>query len=463
MSIPSQNVNAWVIIGEDEPSGSSYKTPGSSYQTLIDYTVYQSTDQVNMGFFITLPTSSTTVPTGDGSQYTLQLGGASSVHKDGSTTQDYMNWMIQDSRTNNPNIKLLAMLAYDKPYIANVLNPNATPAQQQQNATNFANNLVTYLVNYGLDGFDVDWESPLDYETPTADFIMFFTSIRTAFDTYNSSGTGSQLYLTLSPADTTNMDGPTVNNNIDWLNLQLYSGFTSPSDFTGIGIQQDLLQYGCKFESIGNGDPQPDQTALEAYQGYTSGNYEIAINWRINSDDFNYEQASQIILYQMINNNSMLFDDSQTMALAGNPPITGLMIRHGEVLDAIQPTNTGSFQSTPAVYTLPQHGGNGGSVSNVQLNTGEFITEISGYTGTWFGWQCVLQISFITSSGRTLGPYGTMTNATTKDPFSLTAPVGQSYIAFSGTLINVPLASGNYTNIIASINATAAVPNGNFS
>jgi len=473
MSIPKKNANAWLLIGEDNPSGSSYKTPGSCYQTLIDFGVYKSTDQVNLCFYITVPTGATTVPAGDGSQYTLELGNATDTHPDGSTNQQYMDWAIADSRASNPDIKLFAMLGYDKAYISQVLNQGGTsPTQRQQNATHFANNLVQYLVHYDLDGFDVDWEAPLydNNYTTKDDFKLFFSAIRTSIDQYNSSNPKArQLYLTLSPAYTTNMDVDTVNDHVDWLNLQVYSGFSDPSTFLNYGIDKRLLQYGCKFESMGNGIVTPKQTAVEAYAGYSDPNWEyvLAINWRLNSGNFHYEQASQIFLAEMIHGTGMTFDDSNAMRLGGYPPITSIKVRHGEVLDALQYVNKGSFTNSEGTigvttYTPPRRGGGGGSEDTISLSNGELITEVTGYTGVWFGWNCVLQISFKTNKGNTFGPYGNMRNATTKNPFTWTPEGGESLICFSGELVNVPLSSGGRTDVIKSLTPVFKVASGNF-
>lgn len=97
MGTPSKSVNAWIFLEEDEPSGTSYLSPNSCYQSLIDYGVYNSTDMVSICWVNTLPTSSTTVPPGDGSSYTVQL--QTKTHPDGSSNQQYMDWLIQDSRS----------------------------------------------------------------------------------------------------------------------------------------------------------------------------------------------------------------------------------------------------------------------------------------------------------------------------------------------------------------------------
>jgi hypothetical protein len=90
------------------------------------------------------------------------------------------------------------------------------------------------------------------------------------------------------------------------------------------------------------------------------------------------------------------------------------------------------------------------------IPTGDSIAEVSGYTGIWFGWECVLQITLTTRNGTIFGPFGTMNNASSKIPFSYKAPQGQSIVAFSGATVEVPLAGGGTTHIVASLDASYA-------
>jgi len=441
-------VNAWTFLLEDDPSGTSYKTPGSSYQNAVQYDVYQSTDMVSICWVETVPTSATTVPAGNGSTYTVQL--QQSTHPDGSTNQQYMEWLIQDARAANPNIKLLVMLGYGATYITEIF--SGDQSQWQQNATDFANNLVAYLQNYGLDGFDVDWESPLSDNGTPQQFALLFTAIRTAFQ-----ATGKQYYLTLSPAAVGTLDAPTVNDSFDFVNLQLYSGFTCPEYFTQAGVDASKLAYGAKFEPNGGVAYQTAQQAAAFYAPSCQDqrSYDIFTTWRLNSNNFQYEQAQQMILYQLVHGiQGPSFSDANIVGAAGNPPITQLVVRSGDVLDAIQATNTGSFDENTVTYTLLQHGGDGGHADTVALAQGDTIAEVSGYTGYWYGWNVVLQITLTSRDGVVYGPFGTMAGADTQTPFSYTAPQGQSVVAFSGSTVTVPLAGGGTTDVIATLDVT---------
>lgn len=447
MSKVEKSVNAWIFLLEDEPKGSGYKSPNSCYQSLIDHGVYNCIDMLSICWVNTVPTSASTIPPGDGSTFTIQL--QQDAHPDGTPNQDYMGWLIEDARNSNPGIKLQVCLGYGADELTQIFSQDGS--KWQQNATDYANNVLAYLNHYGLDGFDVDWEYPLSDAGTSHQFALIFTAIRAAFNTQSK-----RLYLTLSPASVGTLDAPTINDAFDFISLQLYSGFTQPGDYTAAGVEQSLLAYGAKFESIGEGQPCPYQDAQAAYEGYTGGGYTVATQWRLNSGNYQFEQAQQMILHQLVHGLSVpAFDDTAIVGAAGNPPISQLVIRSGEVLDALQATNTGSYADCkqPLHYVLAQHGGNGGDSDVVALAPGDVVAEISGYTGNWFGWDCVLQITITTRGGAVFGPFGTMNNASSQTPFSLVAPTGQSIVAFSGSLVEVPLADGGSTQIIASLSA----------
>jgi len=428
MSAPNKSVNAWIFLNEDEPPGSTYKTPGSSYQSLIEYGVYNNMDMLNMCFVEVLQTSPDTIPPGDGSSYTIRMGAPQH-------NQAYMDWLIQDARQANPNIKLLVTLVWGT---ENMLSQifSADQSQWQQEAAAFAANLKAYLDHFQLDGFDVDWEYPICYGGSQQQFAILFTAVRAAF------GTGGRYLLTLSPAEVGNLDAPTVNSAFDFVTLQLYAGI-SPQEFIDAGIQADLLAYGAKFES-------GFQTAQEAYEGYQAGGYAVATQWRLNSTNFHFEQAQQMILYQLVwGPAGAAFDDTPIAGAAGTPLISSIAVRSGEVLDSIQVTNRGGPDQSS--YQMPQHGGNGGQANTVTIAEGDGIAGISGYTGTWFGWDCVLQLTITTKMGQVFGPFGTMANASSSTPFSYTAPANQTIVAFAGTVVEVPEAGGGTSFIVASL------------
>jgi len=284
-------VNAWIFLNEDEPASTSYHTPNSCYQALIQDNVYQSIDILYICFVIIVPTNATTIPAGDGSSYTINISASS--HPGGLTNQDYMDYIIRDGRENNPNIKIAVTLNWsDKNLLSNIfLNSDYSP---QQNAANFATNLMTYLKSYDLDGFDIDWEYPTSEQTSQKQLRLLLNAIGTKF----KQQTDKHYYLTLSPTEVGNLDASAVNNNVDFINLQLHEG-TIPDAFINAGFNENIFAYGAKFES-------GYQTALRAFQDNEANyRYNAFTCWRLNSGNYKFEQAQQRMLYQLVYTQSL--------------------------------------------------------------------------------------------------------------------------------------------------------------
>ncbi|HYR10515.1 MAG TPA: glycoside hydrolase family 18 protein [Longimicrobium sp.] len=274
MSTTTQMVNAWLFINGENPTGVGYSDPGSSYQALLQNDVYQSIDVLFLAFF-------TTVPVGDGT-YTIEIGGGVQ------STVDLVQYVINSARQNNPDIRIVATLGYGSgTNISKIFpdpdNPDAASAEA------FAANLVAYLQASGLNGLDLDWESPISGDTTQEQFATFVNAVGKAF-----AQQPQKYYLTISPAVATNLDAAAVNANVDFVNLQLYSGFTFPRDFTRLGINASLFAYGAAFA---NGT----QTAQGAFDDNNAKyGYPIYTVWQMNPADFAYAQAQQKELYALV-------------------------------------------------------------------------------------------------------------------------------------------------------------------
>lgn len=434
MAIPVPSVGAWILPSEEDPPNTPYSDPQGSYQSLIVNGVYKSVDILNICFVDTVSTSN---------GYTIALGEC--THTGGVTNLQYMQWIIADARAANPDIKILVTMGYAADEISQLF--SGPSSGWPQVLDQYAQNIIAYLQAYDLDGLDVDWESPFCDMTSQSQFQQAFTAIGTAFQ-------GTPYILSMCPNETLNLHAPTVNTYFDIVTLQIY-GAATRKEFVDYGITPELLGYGAKFESEGNGDTTPHQDAQQAYAGYKSGPYDKLTQWRLNSGDFQFEQAQQMILYELIKGSSTgPFDDAPIVSAAGNPAIVTLNIRSGDVLDAIQAVNSNVWSGNTLTYTLLQHGGTGGQPAAITVPSGDAIVGVSGYTGIWFGWQCVVQITVHLQSGATYGPYGTMNGASGQTPFSWTAPPGQSIVAFSGTVETVPMAGVGSGNIVTSLSAT---------
>jgi Glycosyl hydrolases family 18/Jacalin-like lectin domain len=446
MNVSNKGVNAWIFLDEDNPSGTNYNDPTSCYQTLNTYDVYNATNMVNICFFVTVKKDETS--------YTLELGNKDTKHPSSipgnhttPTTQDYLQYVIRDAKAANSSMKFLATLGYSDTLLKNIF---VSGQKDRVSAINFASNLVSYLGDNNLDGLDVDWEGAMIYSITTEQFTLLFKAIRKAFD-----DSGNKYYLTFSPAGTGNMVGTSVNETADWVNLQVYGG-ADPSQYTDIGVDRDLLAYGAKFESENSVEVAPHQTPQNAYAAYTQYSNAQTTQWRLNSGNYQSEQAYQIIYYQLIYGSGMSFDDANTIAVAGYPMISSLDIRHGDVINALQNINSGSFtfngHSVTIDYQVPRHGGDSGQLTTIDIPSSDPLTEITITTGIWFGWNCVVQISFTSQNGVSYGPYGTMSHA--DNTCSTTyKESGKTLLGFKGTLVNVPLSSGPNTDILATLEA----------
>jgi hypothetical protein len=104
--------------------------------------------------------------------------------------------------------------------------------------------------------------------------------------------------------------------------------------------------------------------------------------------------------------------------------LTGLVVRSGDIVDSIAPV----YGSQAA----PPEGGSGGTSSQVDF-TGDSLVAISGVTGTYFGAVQVAQLTFRTAAGKNFGPFGSLRNVSSNQPFDLRAPAGFRISSFFGT------------------------------
>jgi hypothetical protein len=290
--------NAWILISEDDPSGTNYNSPDSAYQRIISEGIYQATDIINLCFVDIVPTSSDTIPAGDGSSYTLFLDKVTHpANKDGSvpTDQDYMEWIVRDAKKANHKIKICLTLLYGKQHLISQIYPDPENPDQAS-AKAFAENVVTYLKHYGLDGFDIDWEwDYLSDDTTQAQFKTTFSAVGPALK-------AAGMLLTMGPATDNNLDAQTVNEHFDIIAFQMYSSTSLPGTFVSDGINPDAFAYGAKFEADHPSTPngQGHQTATDAYQQMQTYGFKAVTTWRLNSQNYIFEQDQQLELSKLV-------------------------------------------------------------------------------------------------------------------------------------------------------------------
>lgn len=300
-------INAWLLLNEDEPPKTNYNDSNSCFQSLINYKIYDSVTFLGIAFFEVAPAT-----TGD----TIQIG--SSSHPGGLTNQDYLNSVLKDARQVNPNIKFLATMDYSgDTTLASIFSAGGDPQTQ---ATEFANNLVTYLKNNGMNGLDVDWESDVSQRMTKPQFQILFSTIRTVFDQQPV-----KYYLSFTPAwPTPTIDYPTLNSAFDFISPQFYDGTLLPT-FLNAGMSPAKIGYGAQFEP---GNTAPNSSAQQVWTAVSEGfsykttqySYQDIFMWRFNSGNFQFEQAQFMILYQLGNPpTGNTFNDTSIVAAAGNP------------------------------------------------------------------------------------------------------------------------------------------------
>jgi hypothetical protein len=289
--------NAWIFLNEDEPAGTNYNSPTSAFQRLISNGLYQANDVINLCFVDIVPTSSDTIPPGNGSSYTLFLDKVTHpADPNGTvpTNQDYMEWIVRDAKKANPKIKVCLTLLFGKQHMISQIYPDPNNPDQAS-ADAFANNVVTYLKHYGLDGFDIDWEwDYLSDDTTQAQFKTTFSAVGPAL---KSAG----MLLTMGPATTDNLDPQTVNDHFDIIAFQMYYSTSLPLEFVGYGIVPDAFAFGAKFEDGQSGPNGPGfQTAAQAFKMMQTYGFKAVTTWRLNSENYIFEQDQQLALSQLV-------------------------------------------------------------------------------------------------------------------------------------------------------------------
>ncbi len=412
-------IGAW-IDSELHPTGAtSAASPNSNFVSMKLNNVYETLDYLNIAWF--------GVDMTNPQQPTINTGNAG------------LAMIVADAQAQNPDIVLFATLAYTNEILQDLQTIIDNPTTLQA----FATNIATFLNNNNMNGFDIDWESPISSLTSTQ-CAAWLNALRAAF--------GGTYYISLSPATTYGLDADAVNANCDIINLQTYSGFTNASDFVSIGIDASLLGFGAKFETSGSG---PYQNAYQAYKQYSNGftansqsyPYVTICTWRLDSGNWAFEQGQQILLSQYINAapSTVPFDDGAIISAQTTPTeMVGVTVWNGEVVDAIQ-TNNSNHAGTYIVEML-QHGGDTGG-QNPSINLPNGLTQMSYVTGSWYGNNVIAQITIAGNSyPAAISP--SVSNAQTN---TIQAPAGQTIVAFSGTSQYVLLAGSGFTWVLSGI------------
>ena len=145
------------------------------------------------------------------------------------------------------------------------------------------------------------------------------------------------------------------------------------------------------------------------------------------------------------------FDDTEAAKNQVFPFLTKIVVRHGDIIDRLQVCYGDEC--------LFARGGNGGEESTFEIEPGDFLIEVSGDYGTWFGWTAIMQLTFKTQNGKT-ATYGTKNYASNIKPFSFTAnpDTKERILAFHGSTFSGNLANGRATSFLGSLGVTIQYP-----
>jgi hypothetical protein len=122
------------------------------------------------------------------------------------------------------------------------------------------------------------------------------------------------------------------------------------------------------------------------------------------------------------------FDDTP-IAQSTHLFVSAFLVRAGDIVDGIQALHG----AKPAPLT-PPHGNLAVSQAKIELEPGDQWSEISGFSGEWFGGDYVLQLTFCTHQGKVYGPFGSMNYAHNIRPFHLVIQPDEKIVALSGVV-----------------------------
>ena len=262
-----------------------------------------------------------------------------------------------------------------------------------QNPTAFANSVVTFLRDNGLDGYDMDWENGLDKDA----LNKLLIALRQAFDAASKTdGKTYGLTLAVWPNPRDRYDLKTVSENVDAINIMSYgvrdsletdSQAYAKGDFPlskMIGGVDTEADYSEGVDTLG-ADGTIAQKARYALANGLAG----MMAWRMDNDYVEGKISTYkgtIQLYESMANQipGMLGPSGgaggsqRILPIPENATVTGIQIRSGGWIDKVTlfytcPDNTNGSVSM---------GGSGGDdQKRFNLQNGETITSISGTYG----------------------------------------------------------------------------------
>ena len=203
-----------------------------------------------------------------------------------------LQWIVQNARLQNPAIKILAQRFWGG---------NDLQDLKSSQYDHYASSVRALVKTYGLDGYDLDYESRADgadgnviSQAPT-----ILSKIRAQLDQLKDE-VGKPLYVSISPATTKCLD-ETVAQSLHYVNIQTYAGGSglTLTHFTDLGFRKHQLLYGILPESTE--DSKPIDVVTDAYKGNGGNDRLPGIHlWRLNSHNLDFENKVQALIYDFL-------------------------------------------------------------------------------------------------------------------------------------------------------------------
>ena len=313
-----KSVGAWIVVQEDDSQeGFNYWNSNSSYQSLIQNNVYNSVDVLCIGLIDTVQVNATTYPSTDhgGTGWTLhftggnhdaggQPSGAPPMPSGGYTNQTYFEQIITDARAANPHIRITVGSLYDPTTLKRIFEDYNNPTQEE--AESFADNVGEFCIQYGLNGYDIDFEGNLLSNTTAEQFNLIMTELGKSFNEKSIQAFGEDLWLFMTPAlgngfQLNHDSAAIINTYLYAMNLQAYNGQLNQNwTWEELGVNRNLFGYTGTWEPTkGQQDPP---TAAQVMEDNTASKSQQIMMYRLNSGPtslWQVEQQKQKELYSM--------------------------------------------------------------------------------------------------------------------------------------------------------------------
>ncbi|KAF4413905.1 hypothetical protein FACUT_14201 [Fusarium acutatum] len=270
------------------------------------------------------------------SDFSFELG-------NGINLVERFEWVIRAARSKNPNIVIIVVqfwqpvngendfeLLNDDEKIKMYVDSVAAFIGSYYNKT-LPNISGNGQVSARIQGYDVDVES----STLVDNLPKILRAVRQSLDGLAQKLGASKLSVSITPAWAEFLDS-TVAQSCDYINMQNYSGGdnTFPEDYLDAvpGLEKQQLTWGFCSETPGASTQSLKQFpgVIDKAQAIAAGEYGGTYTWRVNSDNYDYENIFQVWLYDVVHGTTLPGSNDQSLVQKYWP--TGGRYANGDVI-----------------------------------------------------------------------------------------------------------------------------------